>query len=246
MDRAEAIFAKALGDLGSRFGVGAGDVPPASLFALARAAMRAAEPYKEANAELAGFPVRVAEGVHFWRLTFGASVWLDEAERILPGGSRDPRYHKALVYALAHSRSPEAFPELSCCRDLERLLKPFFRRLAATPEEVSAALDEVLRVAPERRREAANTLAAADYAGVCARLEGQTGIPAEEWMWKRSGRYAMRVYSELHAFARAYSAARGGSFEGMRDELDAATEELNLVKRRIAEEAKSAKEGGVE
>jgi hypothetical protein len=240
MDRAEAIFARALGDLDARHGVKAGSIPPASLLALARAAMRAAEPFREANAELAGFPVRVAEGVSFWRLTFGASVWLDEAERVLPGGSKDPRYHKALIYALAHSRSPEAFPEVVTCKDLERLLKPFFRRLAATPEEVNAALDAVLGVGSAKPREEANSLAAADYAGICARLEGQTGVPAEEWMWKRSGKYAMKVYAELHSFARAYS-ARGGSFADMRDELDVATERLNLLKLEIA---KSVKKGG--
>ena len=165
---------------------------------------------------------------------------MDEAERVLPGGSKDPRYHKALIYALAHSRSPEAFPEVVTCKDLERLLKPFFRRLAATPEEVNAALDAVLGVGSAKPREEANSLAAADYAGICARLEGQTGVPAEEWMWKRSGKYAMKVYAELHSFARAYS-ARGGSFADMRDELDVATERLNLLKLEIA---KSVKKGG--
>lgn len=238
MDRAKAIFAKALTDLESRHGVALSDIGPDELVDLARAAERAANPFRTVNADAAGFPVRVCDGVWFWRLTIGAGVWLDELESNLPEGTKGERYRLALIFAVAHARDPMAFPPTDDLKAVEKAVKRFCRGIAATPQEVNAALDEVLKIRPNGRRRDDNVMAAADYAAICARLEGQTGIPASEWLWKRSSAYAMKVYADLHEFASAYSATTKRNPASMRDELDAATEALNLVKLRISRKAK--------
>ena len=78
-------FAKALVELKKR-GVAMKDVKPEELYALAEASRRCADPFREVNADAAGFPVRVSEGGWFWKLTIGAGVWLDEVEEMLGGG----------------------------------------------------------------------------------------------------------------------------------------------------------------
>ena len=107
---AQMHFAKALDGL-RRHGVEPGNIVPDELYALAEAARRCADPFREVNADAAGFPVRVCEGVWFWKLTIGASVWLDEVAAMLGGGT-DPRYRLATIHALVHARDPEAFAGL--------------------------------------------------------------------------------------------------------------------------------------
>lgn len=97
---AQMHFAKALQQL-RKSGVEPGDMTPDELYALAEAARRCADPFREVNADAAGFPVRVCEGVYFWKLTIGASVWLDEVTEMLGGGT-SPRYRLAMIHALVH------------------------------------------------------------------------------------------------------------------------------------------------
>ena len=106
-------FAKALVELKKR-GVAMKDVKPEELYALAEASRRCADPFREVNADAAGFPVRVSEGVWFWKLTIGAGVWLDEVEEML-GGGKSERYRLAMVYALV----PDLPQEEQCEIDRE-------------------------------------------------------------------------------------------------------------------------------
>ena len=229
-------FAKALVELKKR-GVAMKDVKPEELYALAEASRRCADPFREVNADAAGFPVRVSEGVWFWKLTIGAGVWLDEVEEML-GGGKSERYRLAMVYALVHSRDPEAFAGLDTEPKIMRAVKETLRHIHATPEEVNRAMDEALGVKPRLRR-TGNSAAPADWAALCARLESQTGIPAKEWMWGRSGAYAILAYNDLHEFASAY--ARGRSTNHMTDELDDAMCALRLTAAAIE---KRVREGG--
>ena len=114
------------------------------------------------------------------------------------------------------------------------------RNIHATPEEVNLALDEVLGLKPRAARRRSEDGAAADWAALCARLETQTGIPADEWMWKRSGAYAILAYNDLHEFARAYSGGRGGH---MTDELDEAMTALRSLTAQIVKKAKETCHG---
>ena len=122
-----------------------------------------------------------------------------------------------------------------------RAVKATMRTIHATPEEVTLAIDKVLGTRARARDRAAASAAAADWAAICARLEAQSGIPAEEWMWKRSGAYAILAYNDLHEFARAYSGGPGGG--RMLDELDDAMTALRLVSARIERRVKEVKNG---
>ena len=245
---AQMHFAKALQQL-RKSGVEPGDMTPDELYALAEAARRCADPFREVNADAAGFPVRVCEGVYFWKLTIGASVWLDEVTEMLGGGT-SPRYRLAMIHALVHSREPEAFAGLDTERKVMRAVRATMRTIHATPEEVNRAIDVALGLRANVRPCRADASAAADWAALCARLETQTGVPAREWIWNRSGAYAILAYNDLHEFARAYS---GGKSAGrMADELDDAMTALRLacaaVERRVkasrGDGAPAASEGG--
>ena len=236
---AQMHFAKTLQQL-RRQGVEPGDCTPDELYALAEAARRCADPFREVNADAAGFPVRVCEGVWFWKLTIGASVWLDEVCALLGGGT-SPRYRLAMIHALVHSREPGSFAGLDTERKVMRAVRATMRTIHATPEEVNRAIDAVLGIrADARPRRADEPSAAADWAALCARLESQTGIPASEWMWKRSGAYAILAYNDLHEFARAYS---GGAAEHMVDELDDAMNALRATTAAIEKRVKEAHHG---
>ena len=233
-------FAKALQQLRKQ-GVELADATPDELYGLAEAARRCADPFREVNADAAGFPVRVCEGVWFWKLTIGASVWLDEVAAMLGGGT-DPRYRLATIHALVHARDPEAFAGLDTEAKVRRAVRSTMRRIHATPDEVNRALDAVLGLrANARPRRVGESSAAADWATLCARLEAQTGIPAQEWMWKRSGAYAILAYNDLHEFARAYSAHAGGGGR-LQDELDDAMTALRLSVAAIEKRVKSERE----
>ena len=237
---AQMYFAKALSGLKKR-GVELADMTPDELYALAEASRRCADPFREVNADAAGLPVRVCEGVWFWKLTIGASVWLDEVEEIL-GGGKSPRYRLAMIYALVHSREPEAFAGLDTESKIMRAVKATLRTIHATPEEINVAMDAALGLRAHARASKADVSAAsADWAALCARLETQTGIPAREWIWKRSGSYAILAYNDLHAFARAY--AGGRSATQMRDELDDAMCALRRVAASVEKRAKEARNG---
>jgi len=241
VNRRDAIFADALADLERRMKVRLSDMRPAEIAALVRACDRVASPYSEVDADAAGLPVRVAEGVHFWKLTIGASVWLDEVEEMLPNGRANKRYRLALVYAVRHSREPEAFAGLDSAAAVERAVKRDFRTLAATPEEVNAALEAVLGLRPRPPSDVEE--AALSWAALCARLEAQTGISVQDWMWRHSSSYAVKCYHDLHNFARAYCSAKGTSPRHMADELDDAVNALQRLKVEIRDRVRRDGDG---
>lgn len=228
----QMFFEKSLARLAAR-GADLARIDTDDLWALAEAARRCADPFQEVNADAAGFPVKLCAGIWLWKLTIGASVWLDRAERVL-GGSTGA-YKAALVYALAHARDPEAFKGLEDERAIRRAVRGFLSTVCATPEEVNLAVDRVLGLADRAPDAEERASSGADWATLCARLEANTGIPATAWMWERSSAYAISAYNQLHAFARAYGASGRGSFEDLRDELDRANEALKRVEARILE-----------
>jgi len=236
MDRTPLLLAEALADMQSRQGVALADLEPAEVVSLVRAVERVANPYAEVNADAAGIPVRVAEGVWFWHLTVGASVWLDEAERMLPSGTENKLYKFCLIYACGNARTRGAFPPIDSPETLETLVKGYFRGLACTIDEVNLALDRIFGK-PKAPADAEETPESVSWAAICARLEAQTGIPADEWMWQRSGKYLIRCYRDLHTFAEAY--AKDGERRHATDELDDAVLALQELKLAIMRRAKN-------
>jgi len=231
---AEVLLSQALADMKARQGVTIADLTPGELVALVRACEKVASPFDEVNADAAGLPVRVCDGVWFWRLTVGASIWLDNADKLLGGKRFDPRYRLALVYACRYARRSDMLNGCDTIRDLTRTVRNGLSDIDATADEVDAALDVVLGV--KARPPAGGDeikKAATNWTKLCARLETQTGIPAREWIWNRSGAYLVKCYNDLHEFARAYSVAKSSSSEYMLDELDEAVNTLQVLKVNI-------------
>lgn len=150
---------------------------------------------------------------------------------MLPEGHGGERYRLALVYACRHSREQSAFVGLDDLTKIEREIRRDFKTLAATPEEVNAALEAVLGLRPRPATDVGES--AKSWAALCARLETQTGIPSREWIWGRSSSYALKCYHDLHDFARAYCSAKGTSPRHMADELDDAVNALQRLKVEI-------------
>ncbi len=236
-----------LRDLRDRYGAGACALTADEMFDLVRCVERVERPFGDVNADAVGFPVRVCEGVHFWRLTAGASAWLDEYAGEWWGGERDSkRYFWALCYALANARRKEAFVGLDTPGKAYSAIREFVLGLPATQGELTLAVDKALGRVPDeddpRRGETPLKENALDWARLVARLEGQSGICADEWLWGRSAGYTVRAYNDLVAFARRYGAAQGGDDGRMKDLLDDALNALARCKARIGRRIRADRE----
>lgn len=231
------VLAQALERLKTQRGISISDFQPDELAEFVLAAERCENPFAEVNADAAGFPVRVCEGVNFWRLTMGASVWLDTyAERWW--ATDGERYRLALVYALIHAREADAFKRLDNERAAAKAIRETMSGVMATPEEINCALDIVLRLkADTRQKKGEIARAAKDWAHMVRRLETQSGIAADEWLWGRSAEYTVKAYLDLHEFAAAYSG--GKAADRMRDELDSAQEALNRIAVKVMRRVKA-------
>lgn len=240
MSRADLLFATALEDMKSRMGVDLADMTPAEVAALVRACDREASPFRGVNADAAGMPRAVCPGVWFWKLTIGAAIWLEEVVEPLVGTG--DRYRSALVYALMHARESEAFAGEWTERRLHTECVIALKRLTVTTDELDAALGEALGIAsrPPRARTREIEAAAKDWASLLVRLEAQTGIPAEDWMWSKSASYALKSYADLHNFAAALAHQRTPD-EPPQRELDAAAGERQRLKVEIAKAVKARK-----
>ena len=105
-------LAHALERLKSQRGITIANFTPDELAEFVLAAERVDNPFGDVNADAAGFPVRVCEGVYFWRLTLGASIWLDTyAEKWWPTNS--DKYKQALIYALMNGKSAQGAVEFA-------------------------------------------------------------------------------------------------------------------------------------
>lgn len=238
MERASLIFAAALADMRVRMGVEIADMTPDEIRELVHACDREANPFRGIDVDLAGIPVRLCDGVWLWKLTIGASIWLDEhAEPIL---GRGEKYKLAMVYAMINSRDPSAFDGLDDESSILAAVKRELKGVAATAEEINAALDVALGVRPAPPRDVTSDGAAADWASICARLETQTGIPARTWIWEHSSAYALKCYHDLHDFAAAYSSNRRIG-RRVQDDLDLAVQARQALKVEISRRVKARK-----
>ena len=230
---AQMHFAKALQQLRER-GVEAGALTPAELFELCEACRRCASPFSDVDAELAERPVFVCRGVWLWPLTAGAQVWLCECAA--KWWRRESlRWRWAQVYALRHARERDAFVGLTDRWRAEAAVLRCALTLPVHGEELTAAMARAYGIdmrAARRPRTPKDGGARHDFASLVARLEAESGIPRDTWLWGRSLGYMIKAYHELHAFAAAY-ARDGQARERMRDELDEAMSALAQVRAAI-------------
>ncbi len=224
-----------------------GDLAASEIAALVRACDRCDNPFSAANAEAAGFPVKVREGVWLWRLTAGAVVWLDEyASRWW--GEDSLHYKWAAVYAMLHARERDAFMKMTDERDAYQAIRAEIMRLPCTEAEIDAALS---RFGEEEDARRSGTRPAPrsqpDWRAIAQEMEAGTGIEASVWLWERSARYLSEADRRLRDFAAAHG---GAESPRMKDELDRALNALaavsaGIVRRVKADrEAAAAKEAG--
>lgn len=225
-------FESELADLKGR-GIEPKDILPSEFERLVRACDRCDRPFSELNAELAGMPIVACEGVFFWKLTVGASVWLDQyAKRWWLDTGQQKAYFWAIVYALIHARERDAFSTLTGEDEAYERIRADALRLVANEEEIVVAVDLALKLhdAEPKAQQAFNIQVENDWQGIIARLESQSGIPAEEWIWRRSLDYTRMAYRDLSRFA---AACGGRKAERMKDELDYAMNALARIRSEI-------------
>lgn len=238
----EARFAKEVDDLRMRHGITLDDLSAGEVAAFVHAVERVCSPFSEVNAELAERPILACRGVWLWPPTAGAQIWLDEyAAKWWPKGT--VRFKWAQVYALRNARDPYAFTPLTSRLAAESAIALCALRLSVHARELQYAVSKAygvgeydapppVRSRAERLRERLREQAATDFASMVARLEVQSGIPRNVWLWERSLVYTATAYASMHEFAAAFSAG-GGSTVRMIDELDDALRNLARVKSMI-------------
>ncbi len=223
-------------DLEERFGVKVGDMTADEIESLVLACRRVESPFSNINAEVVGAPVFVCRGVYGWPITIGAFVWLDEfARKWWPDGVMQ---EWAQIYAMIHARDKEAFTSLTDKAEARKAIIKTALRLVCHGGEVRAALarcyhsDDDQCPAPPKANDRNRIAAQTDWVALVARLEVESGISADEWLWGRSFFQTMKAYEELHTFAAAYA---GGTADKARmlDELDAAINDLQRLKSAI-------------
>lgn len=214
-------------------GVTLNDLKGEEVVALVNAVERLRKPFTDVNLDVCGFPIEVKGGVKLWKLTVGATVWLAEyAEKWWLDEGKQKAYFWAMVYACVHSREQGVFPTNE--EEAFRLIRDMAVGLASYEEDLVEGVNKCLVVrkskAPSLNKNKAPQLdTQPDWATVVARLEGQTGIPADQWCWNRSADYALRVHEDLKHFAEQCA----GHSSRMMDEVDEATRRLARMRAEI-------------
>lgn len=223
-----------LRDLKERFGVSPADLTADELERLVLAARRVGSPFSCVNAALAERPFAICRGVYGWPMTAGAIIWLSEfAKRWWPGGGM--MFKWAQVYAMIHAREADAFASLTDKGSARVAIMKTALRLACHRREVQHALLRSYNAGEDqtdRPEDPDAERAQTDFASLIARLEVETGVPSDTWLWGKSLWQMLRCYEEMHAFAAAFAAGEG-SRRKMVDELDEAVNDLARLKLEI-------------
>lgn len=211
-------------------GITPNDLTPDELEALVHAVDRVRNPFTEVNLDALGLPLYDHNGIRLWPLTIGACVWLEEFARKW-WGDRPKAYFWAVVYCLMHGREPDAFAAMRVETEAFHRIKEDALKLAVCEVEITEAVDTALNFKrPPRKKTTPKDETGIDWASIIETLEGQSGIPAEKWIWQRSADYVVRAYHELSQFA---SRTGGQKATRMKDELDYALNQLAEVRSSI-------------
>jgi len=219
-----------LDDLRNRYGVTLDAITADELIGLVDCCRRIENPYGDIGESLSELPVAKVGGACFYQLTVGASIWLDEYAAKW-WGNDDTCYFWALVFAMVHAHERDTFAALTDRCDARMAILKTCLRFTFSKAAVEKAVDRALgRVTDQPEKSGADN-AQTDWVAFLARLETQTGIRKEEWLWGRSASYTIRAYQDLHKFASSYSA--NGSKVRVFDAMDRAINALARLKKSI-------------
>lgn len=240
MRRDNTRLATELADLRIRYGVGLDSLTADEIASFVDCCRAIDNPYGEVGLTLSELPVARVGGVYFYPLTVGATVWLAEyADKWWRNDATS--YFWALCYALIHGHEREAFAELTNIGDARKAILRTCIRFVFTRRALEQAVDKALgRVGmfdatDKKQEEEVQT----DWVAFIARLETQTGIKKDEWLWGRSANYVIRAYHDLHAFSASFAA--NGVKARVFDALDKALTNLAVLKKSIKDRLERAK-----
>ena len=227
-----------LNDLRARFKVRLDDLTAEELVALVECCKRVDDPYGEVGAILSDLPVARIGGVDIYPLTVGASVWLDECAAEW-WGEDDTCYFWALVFAMIHAHEKDVFAGLTERSKARRAIFKTCLRFTFSRKALEKAVDKALGAVERGEDKNIGTEKRNDWVAFLARLETQTGIKKDEWLWGRSAAYTIRAYQDLHSFASKYApnADRVRVFDAMDKALNALARTKKRIKDRIEKEA---------
>lgn len=230
------ILEKEINELKS-VGVTFADLTADEIERVVKACERMSRPFSSVNADAVGFPVKVGGTMELFKLTIGATCWLDEfAGKWWSVDSK--RYFWAMVYAMAHARDPEAFLKLTDETVATAAIREMALGASVTEGELMTAIDAVLG---DQRETSGNAPTRAptqpDWASIVQELETATGLPCDVWVWRRSLDWVIGCYATHHNYIRA---VRGERAVRMKDDLDRATNALARVRCDILKRVKGA------
>ena len=220
-----------LNDLRSRYKVRLDDLTADEIAELVDCCRKVDDPFGGAGVALSDLPVACIKGVPIYPLTVGASIWLDEyvAEW---WGKDNTCYFWALVFAMIHAHEKDVFAQLTDRGKARRRILATCLRFMFDRRTLEQAVDRALGApSDDGDRKRNETESHNDWVAFLARLETQTGIHRDEWLWGRSAAYTIRAYRDLHAFAARYAAI--GDRVRIFDAMDRALNALARLKKRI-------------
>ena len=232
-----------LNDLRRRYKVRLEDLTADEITDLVDCCRRVENPYGEAGVVLSDLPVARIKGVNIYPLTIGASVWLDEYAEAW-WGKDNTCYFWALVFAMVHAHDRDVFAELTERGAARRAILLTCLRFIFDRRTLEQAVDKALGAPCIEDREKMGAETRSDWVAFLARLETQTGIRKDEWLWGKSAAYTIRAYRDLHAFAAKYAAT--GDKVRVFDAMDRALNALARLKKRIKDrlDAAAAEDAG--
>lgn len=219
-------------------GVELSDLTAEEIVELVHATDELENPFTEVNLDAIGFPIRVCEGIVFWRPSVGACVWLEEYARKW-WDERPKAYFWALVYALIHGRERSAFDGLTDEDAAFDRIKTEALRLAVHEDELAEKVNAAITFKNHARGNEREVPTGTDWQKILARVESQTGISGDVWCWGKSADYVLAVWNDLRFFAENYGGS-GMKAQRMKNELDHATNRVARIRAAIIQRVKGA------
>lgn len=184
--------------------------------------------------DLLGVPEQVGgTSVRLWSLSIAAGCWLEEFAAVWwPGNSL--HYFYALAFAMANSRS-DVFRTLTDPEAARKEIVRFALGLAAHASELEAAVDRVLGnpSGAVQSSSADRASMSAKWLGLVGELEANSGIAADEWLFRKSARVVFAVWSRQMQIRIALA----GGKPDPRDSLALAIENLARTKKDLIRRA---------
>lgn len=241
MSKVSAILKNELADLRDRYRVDISGLSPEEIIKLVHACEKMSDPFCGDNRALLDFPIESTCGIKFYSLSLGASIWLNEYANAWWGSGKNEFINSwAWFYALAHSRDKFAFQNLTDRSETFDLIKTWALSLNCPQNELEYIFKTLVGAddgddgdtekKEKETEEEEGEKVSINYTEIVSRLEAETGIPADQWLWGRSLYQTIKTYDESQ---RMIALRFGETLNPLKDELSEAVNSLAKIKRDI-------------